>query len=64
MQADTFALDALKYRRNQLKRQTSIKKKSTLFDINSYRKKLNNPDEALLSVIQEDDRASYPEERV
>lgn len=35
-----------------------------MLSISAYRQKQNSPEEALLSVIQEKDRVSYPEERV
>lgn len=37
---------------------------TTPLDINAYRLQQNGPEEALLSIIQEKDRVSYPEERV
>ena len=63
MQADTFALGSTQ---RQLKRRSTIKKKTTLLDINAYRQRqnLNSLEEALLSIIQENDRVSYPEERI
>ena len=61
MQADAFALGS---KQRQLKRHSTIKRKTTLRDINVYRLKQNCPEEALLSIIREEDRVSYPEERV
>ena len=60
MQADAFQV-ALGSGRSQ---HSTIKRKTTLIDVNTYRLKESGPEEALLSVIQEKDRVSYPEERV
>ena len=61
MQSDAFALGS---KRGQLKRHSTIKRKTTLHDISAYRLKQNCPEEALLNIIREKDRVSYPEERV
>lgn len=58
MQANAFALGSRQNRRS------TIKRKTTPLDINAYRLQQNGPEEALLSIIQEKDRVSYPEERV
>ena len=49
-------------RRKQLTRRSILKKR--LSDINTYRKTHTNLDEALLSITEEKDSVSFPEERV
>ena len=51
-------------RQPQLRRHGTIKRRTSLIDISMYRKNYSSPDEALLSIIEEKDRVSYPEERV
>ena len=48
--------------RKRLARQNALKK--SLSDITAYKKSHTSLDEALLSIIEEKDRVSFPEERV
>lgn len=48
--------------RKQLRKWSVLRKRLT--DINAYRKKHTDLDESLLSIIEEKDQVSFPEERV
>ena len=58
MQDDTSSTLLSRHIRRTTKIRTSILK------INAYRRNLSSLDEALLKIIEEKDRISYPEERV
>ena len=56
----------LKSKRNKLQRSGTLKKKTVILtsDINDYKENKSSLDEALQKIIVEEDRLSYPEERV